>query len=60
MSAFVYLKNVITDKHIASIMPTSASGVQKVCSKIDFSKDNLFVEYGPATGVFTSYILKKI
>jgi phosphatidylethanolamine/phosphatidyl-N-methylethanolamine N-methyltransferase len=56
----IYLKNVIKDKHIASIMPTSASGVKKVCSKIDFTKDNFYVEYGPATGIFTRYILKNM
>ncbi|WP_052476302.1 class I SAM-dependent methyltransferase [Cohnella kolymensis] len=60
MAHFVYLRNVIKDKHIASIMPTSASGVRKVCSKIDFSKDNVYVEYGPATGIFTNYILQNM
>jgi phosphatidylethanolamine/phosphatidyl-N-methylethanolamine N-methyltransferase len=58
MSTFVYIKNLIKDKDIASVTPTSAFGVRKVCSKIDFKKDNVYVEYGPATGVFTNYILK--
>lgn len=60
MSRFLYLRNILKDKHIASIMPTSASGVKKVCSKIDFSRDNVYVEYGPATGIFSSYILKNM
>lgn len=60
MSTFVYIKNLIKDKDIASITPTSAYGVQKVCKKIDFTKDNVYVEYGPATGVFTRYILKNM
>ncbi len=60
MSTFVYIKNLIKDKDIASITPTSAFGVQKVCKKIDFAKDNVYVEYGPATGVFTRYILKNM
>ncbi|MCI3922599.1 methyltransferase domain-containing protein [Paenibacillus sp. TRM 82003] len=60
MSTFVYIKNLIRDRDIASITPTSSFGVRKVCSKIDFTKDNLFVEYGPATGVFTRYLLKRM
>lgn len=31
--------------------------VKRVCEKIDFSKDNVIVEYGPGNGVFTRYIL---
>jgi phospholipid N-methyltransferase len=60
VATFEYLRNVINDKYIASITPTSSFGVKKVCSKIDFSKDNLYVEYGPATGVFTNYILNNM
>jgi phosphatidylethanolamine/phosphatidyl-N-methylethanolamine N-methyltransferase len=60
MSTLLYIKNLIRDKDIASITPTSAYGVRKVCSKIDWSKDNVFVEYGPATGVFTSFIKDKM
>lgn len=57
MSTLVYLKNFIKDKDIASITPTSIYGVKKVCSKIDFSNCKVIVEYGPATGVFTNYLL---
>jgi phospholipid N-methyltransferase len=60
VSTFEYLRNVAKDKYIASITPTSSFGVKKICSKIDFSKDNLYVEYGPAMGVFTNYILKNM
>ncbi len=38
-------------------MPTSNSGIKAVCSKMDFSKRNIVVEYGPGTGVFTHYLL---
>lgn len=55
-----YLKNVIKDKHIASITPTSTYGVKKVCCKIDFSRRNVIVEYGPATGVFSTYLLQQL
>lgn len=57
MDTIVYLKSMIRDKNVASITPTSSFGVEKVCSKIDFSKKNIIVEYGPGTGVFTKYIL---
>jgi phospholipid N-methyltransferase len=60
MSTLSYVKNFISDKYIASITPTSDFGVRKVCSKIDFSRCNLVVEYGPGTGVFTKYLLQKM
>ncbi|HSI67954.1 MAG TPA: methyltransferase domain-containing protein [Planococcus sp. (in: firmicutes)] len=60
MSTREYLKNLITDRNIASITPTSKKGVEGICRKIDFSKKMVLVEYGPATGVFTEYILKRM
>jgi phospholipid N-methyltransferase len=60
MSTLSYVKNFISDKYIASITPTSDFGVRKVCSKIDFSRCGLIVEYGPGTGVFTKYLLQKM
>ncbi len=60
MSTLSYVKNFISDKYIASITPTSDFGVRKVCSKIDFSRCNLVVEFGPGTGVFTKYLLQKM
>jgi phospholipid N-methyltransferase len=60
MSTLAYVKNFISDKYIASITPTSDFGVKKVCSKIDFSRCNLVVEYGPGTGVFTNYLLTRM
>jgi phospholipid N-methyltransferase len=60
MSTLSYVKNFISDKYIASITPTSDFGVRKVCSKIDFSRCRLIVEYGPGTGVFTKYLLEKM
>ena len=54
------LKNLIKDKRVASITPSSLSSVKKVCERIDFSKESIIVEFGPGTGVFTKYILKKM
>jgi len=60
MSTLSYVRNFISDKYIASITPTSDFGVKKVCGKIDFSRCGLVVEYGPGTGVFTKYLLRKM
>ncbi|MGI2328364.1 class I SAM-dependent methyltransferase [Planococcus sp. YIM B11945] len=60
MSTKEYVKNLIKDPNIASITPTSKMGVREVCSKMDLSKKVVIVEYGPATGVFTNYLLKRI
>lgn len=57
MSTLIYIKNLIKDKHIASITPTFPSAVKELCNRIDFSKRVVIVEYGPATGVFTKYLL---
>lgn len=60
MDTLVYIMNFIRDKNVASITPTSAVGIKKVCSKIDFNQNNLIVEYGPGTGVFSKYLLQKM
>ena len=57
---FTYIKTFFRDKNVASITPTSSVGVKKVCSKINFAKSNLIIEYGPGTGVFTNYLLQKM
>jgi phospholipid N-methyltransferase len=57
MSTLTYLKNFIKDRNVASVTPSSMAMVKRVCEKIDFSKDNVIVEYGPGNGVFTRYIL---
>lgn len=58
MDTLVYMLNFLKDKNVASITPTSSVGVKRVCSKIDFSRNNLIVEYGPGTGVFSKYLLE--
>lgn len=55
-----YLLNLIRDPNIASITPTSGFGIRRVCSKIDFGETRAVVEYGPATGVFTKYLLEHL
>ncbi|WP_459937312.1 class I SAM-dependent methyltransferase [Desulfonatronum parangueonense] len=60
MSTMNYVKCFLRDRNVASITPTSPFGVKRVCRKIDFSKANVIVEYGPGSGVFTEYLLKKM
>jgi len=60
MGTFTYLKNLVTDKNIASVTPSSTFTVKKTTRGIDFSKDNVIVEFGPGTGVFPEYLLKNM
>lgn len=60
MSTVNYVKCFLRDKNVASITPTSPFGVKRVCRRIDFSKAKLIVEYGPGTGVFSEYLLKRL
>ena len=55
-----YLKHLRKDRQIASVTPTSARCVQRICRPIDFENAKVIVEYGPATGVFTKYLLSKM
>jgi phospholipid N-methyltransferase len=60
MSTLVYLKNLFTDRYVASVTPTSRLAVEKVCEKIDFDSRRVIIEYGPGTGVFTQNLLKNM
>ncbi len=53
------LKNFWKDKKVGAVVSTSPICVRKVCNRVDFSKDNVIVEYGPGTGVFTDYLLEE-
>lgn len=58
MDTLEYIKTFFKDRTVASITPTSKSGVRNVCTEIDFSRDLVVVEYGSATGVFTRFLLR--
>ncbi len=60
MNRFEYFIHFLKDKNVASVTPTSSFGIRRVCRKIDFSKRNVIVEYGPGTGAFTRYLLKNM
>lgn len=58
INTFYYIKNLITDIHVASVTPTSRFGVEKVLEKVSFPRSKLILEYGPGTGNFTTTLLK--
>lgn len=60
MSTFSYLKNLLRDKNIGSVTPSSFFGVRKICDRIDFSQKILIIEYVPGTGVFRKYLLSRM
>jgi phosphatidylethanolamine/phosphatidyl-N-methylethanolamine N-methyltransferase len=60
INTFYYLKNLVTDIHVASVTPTSRFGVEKVLEKVNFEKTRLILEYGPGTGNFTSPLLRNM
>lgn len=60
MGTFTYLKTLIKDRNVASITPSSSFTIKKATRNINFSKDVVIVEYGPGTGVFSEFLLKKM
>lgn len=60
MSTFTYLKSFFKDKDVASVTPTSRFCIRRVCRPIDFSRDQVIVEYGAGSGVFADYLLPKM
>ena len=60
MSAFAYLSNLLQDRHVASVMPTSRFAVEKICSRIELQGAQVVIEYGPGTGVFTRALLRRM
>jgi len=51
------VKNIKTS---GSIMPSSRFLIKKMLQNIDFSKDLILVEFGPANGIITSEILNRM
>ncbi len=51
------IKNIKTS---GSVMPSSRFLIKKMLQNIDFSKDLVLVEFGPANGIITHEIIKKM
>ncbi|HNQ00698.1 MAG TPA: methyltransferase domain-containing protein [Syntrophales bacterium] len=60
MSAFAYLSNLLQDRYVASVMPTSRFAVEKICSRVDPHSARTVIEYGPGTGVLTRSLLRRL
>ncbi len=58
--ALLFFKEFLRDHNVASVVPTSTHAIKRVCAGMDFSKQNVIIEYGPGTGVFTRFLLKKM
>jgi phospholipid N-methyltransferase len=57
---FQYLRTYWKDRKIASVTPSSSFAVRRICGKIDFTRDNIIVECGPGSGVFSFAILNQM
>lgn len=55
-----FLKTFLKDRNIGAVLPSSPYFVKRILSTIDFARDNIVVEYGPGTGVFTKILLDKL
>ncbi len=60
MHKLEFFKQNLLDKKVASVIPTSQTAIRKICKGIDFSKRLVIVEYGPGTGVFAKFLLKRM
>lgn len=60
MSVLSYLKTMVSDRHIASITPSSRFTVARILRKIDFPNTKTIVEYGPGLGVISRDILSRM
>ncbi|MCK5557186.1 MAG: hypothetical protein KAJ01_02330, partial [Candidatus Hydrogenedentes bacterium] len=60
MSTLTIFKNLLKDVRVGAVVPTSHVAVKRLCSRIDFDKARVIVEYGPGTGVFSKFILRRM
>lgn len=60
MEAWTYIRNFLRDPNIASIAPTSGFGIDRLTSHMNFGDAKAIVEYGPATGVITEELLRRM
>ncbi|MEX2656346.1 MAG: hypothetical protein WD272_02430 [Balneolales bacterium] len=60
MGTISYIKNFLSDRHVASITPTSRFTIERICENIDFDNTIKMIEYGPADGVVTKIMLENL
>ena len=59
MSALFFKRFLQRPLQVASIIPSSKALVQRVSSKIDFSRPLVIAEYGPGEGVHSREIARR-
>ena len=57
MSRLSFFLNCLSDPRIATFAATPQKVVKKICTRIDFLKDMIAVEYGPGDGAYTRHLL---
>jgi phospholipid N-methyltransferase len=60
LNTLVYLKNLLADKYVASVTPSSRFAINQICGKIDFQASRIIIEYGPGAGAFTLPLLERM
>ncbi len=60
MSTLTIFKNFLKDVRVGAVVPTSHVAVKRLCSRIDFDRARVVVEYGPGTGAFSKFILRRM
>lgn len=55
-----HVLQMLQDRQVASISPTSRRCVEEICRSIDFSQALTIIEFGPGDGAFTEYLLEKM
>lgn len=53
-------RQFLRDRRIASVKSTSPYLVHRICSRMDFTRRRVVVEYGPGLGCFTRVLLERL
>ena len=59
-STQAYLSALLKDFNVASVTPTSPTGVRRLLDGIAFERARVVVEYGPGTGVISKPLLERM
>lgn len=60
MSALLFKRFLMKPMRVAYIVPSSRALIRRVCSKMDFSRPKVIVEFGPGEGCHTREIVKRM
>ena len=60
MSTIFFKRFLKRPLQVASIVPSSKTLIQRVCSKFDFSEPRILVEFGPGEGCHTRELVRRM